>query len=112
MNAFKRIAIAALVVTATLSLTACSFGSTEADGSSNSVGTYAVTLTSGTIVDCAVFDGYKTGGVTCFWGEESTATETTDLLTASVENGGGIKRDCVVFDGYQAGGIDCDKSQR
>lgn len=112
MNAFKRIALATIVATAALALTACSAG-TDGDASTKydeNIKSYAVTLPSGTEVDCVVFEEYRRGGVSCFWGEKSTAKETTIYLHTSVGTAAGAERVCVVFSGHRAGGIDCNTS--
>jgi hypothetical protein len=71
----------------------------------------AVTLPSGSQVDCLVMNGYKAGNVTCDWKTLGNATAvpndfsevkgiTQVIGTQTVE--------CVMFDGYKAGGVDCN----
>jgi hypothetical protein len=113
MNAFKRITLTTIVATAALTLTACSGGgSAENRGSDDKIKSYAVTFDSGTAVDCVVFEDHRQGGVSCFWGEKSTAKETSIYLHPSVGIAAGAERSCIVFAGNRAGGIDCDTRSR
>jgi len=53
-----------------LGLAACAGGDqseTHADTGYGDIDTYSVPLDDGRYVICAVFEGYKSGGITCDW---------------------------------------------